>query len=76
MFVKAMEHNARVHMHQSHIRREEIRIQLLDRDRADILPRIEAKKKAHQQRVKELAEKYGLESSWGYDPDTGLIIME
>ena len=76
VFVKGIGHNARVQMHKSHICCEELRMQLLDRDRADILPKIKAKRKAHQQRVKELAEKYRLESSWGYDPDTGLIITE
>jgi hypothetical protein len=42
-------------------------------DHTDISQRNEAKKKDHQERVKELAEKYGLDGKWGYDPDSGLI---
>jgi hypothetical protein len=42
-------------------------------DHTDLRQRIDAKKKAHQERVKKLTEKYGLDGKWGYDPDTGLI---
>ncbi len=45
-------------------------------DHTGLRKRNEAKKKAHQERVKELAEKYGLEGKWGYDPDSGMITTE